>query len=72
MRAGPSSSRPPALLTVAEAASALRVSPLTLRRRIARGEVPAYRVGARGAVRLEANAVRGLLRPYRAGRGDVG
>jgi excisionase family DNA binding protein len=54
----------PSLLSVAEAAAALGVSPITVRRRIASGELSAVRVGERGAVRIDAAALDELCQPY--------
>jgi excisionase family DNA binding protein len=55
------------LLTVAEAASMLRVNPITIRRHIARGLLPAIRVG-RG-VRVRREALDQFIRP--AGPGEA-
>ena len=49
------------LLTVRESAELLRVTPITIRRYIAAGRLPAVRVG-RG-VRVRREAVEGLLEP---------
>lgn len=49
------------LVSIAEAAQHLHVSPKTVRRRIADGELAAYRVGR--LVRLDAEQVRNLARP---------
>jgi len=51
------------LLTVAEVAAQLRVSPWTIYRRAADGSLPALRVGAGGPLRFTADAVETLLRP---------
>lgn len=55
-----------ALLTVEEAARVLRVSPDTVRRRIAAGELPALRVGgsSQAPVRISRSALEDLLRPF--------
>ena len=52
-------------LTVRETADLLAVSPLTVRRRIAGGELAAVRVGAgrRSPVRIPRGALDQLLRP---------
>jgi excisionase family DNA binding protein len=51
------------LLTVAEVARALAVSPKTVRRRIASGELAAVRLGRgpKAPVRVDSDAVAGLL-----------
>jgi excisionase family DNA binding protein len=51
-------------LTVAEAATFLRVSPSTVRRWIRKGDVPAYRVGRR-RVALKRDDLSNLIRPAR-------
>jgi excisionase family DNA binding protein len=53
------------VLTIREAADALRVSPLTIRRAIKRGEIPATIVGGRDPIK----AGRGL--GYRVKRDDL-
>jgi excisionase family DNA binding protein len=58
-------------LTVAEAADLLRVQPRTIRRMIARGELPARRLGSR-SIRLRADDVEAVLLTIpnaRSGRG---
>lgn len=52
------------LLSVNEAALELGVSPVTIRRRIASGELAAVRIGTRGAVRIPSAALALLIRPY--------
>lgn len=54
---------PDALLTATEAAELLRVSTRTLRRWIASGALPAYRVGPRGPIRCRRRDVERLLTP---------
>lgn len=54
-------------LTVAEAADYLSVSPVTVRRLIARGDLPAFKVGSSRAVRIPRVELIKLLRPIRAG-----
>jgi excisionase family DNA binding protein len=56
-------------MSVAEAALMLGVSPITVRRRIATGELQAVRVGQRGAVRIPESALARLLRPYQHEQG---
>jgi excisionase family DNA binding protein len=52
------------LLSVPEAALRLRVSEVTVRRRIAAGELTAVRVGKRGAVCVPVLALEELCVPY--------
>jgi excisionase family DNA binding protein len=52
----------PPLLTIGEAAAALRVSVPTIRRWIRSGHLPAAHVGP-GSLRVEARAVRQLINP---------
>ena len=60
------------LLTVAEVAERLRVSPWTIYRRAAEGSLPSLRVGQAGPLRFTADAVETLLRPTRIhDRGDT-
>jgi excisionase family DNA binding protein len=56
----------PALLTVSEAAAALRLSQASVWRRIATGELRAVRLGAQAgsAVRVPVSAVREFTRDY--------
>lgn len=49
------------LLTVKETADMLRVSPVTIRRHIASGKLPAVRIGR--AIRIERDAVSTLVEP---------
>jgi excisionase family DNA binding protein len=56
------------LLSVADVARRLRVSRHTIYRRVASGDLPAFRVGESGPLRFEASAVEQLLRPARAPR----
>jgi excisionase family DNA binding protein len=51
------------LLTVAEAARRLRQSPVSVYRRVADGQLPALRVGEKGPLRIEEEALERLLRP---------
>jgi len=53
------------LLTVAEVAEQLRVSPWTIYRRAADGSLPSLRVGQAGPLRFTADAVETLLQPAR-------
>lgn len=50
------------LVTIADAADYLAVTPLTIRRRIQAGELKAYRVGPR-IVRVDLNEIDALLEP---------
>lgn len=50
------------LVTIAAAAEHLSVSPKTVRRLIARGELPARRIGAR-SIRVPVDALNDLGRP---------
>jgi excisionase family DNA binding protein len=52
------------LLSVPEAALRLHVSEVTVRRRIASGELSAVRIGERGAVRIPETALTEFCRPY--------
>ncbi len=52
------------LLSVPEAALRLHVSEVTVRRRIAAGELSAVRIGNRGAVRIPETALAAILQPY--------
>ena len=54
------------LLTVAETAKLLRVSPITVRRRIADGQLDAVRVGK--GIRVPMDAIERFLRPADDGR----
>ena len=58
-------------LTVAEAATLLRVAPSTVRRWIRDGDVPAYRVGRR-RVALKRDDLSNLIRPARPVGGTGG
>ena len=51
----------PDLLTVREAAQVLRVSPLTLKRWVKRGKLPAIRINSRGDRRYRKEAILYLL-----------
>jgi excisionase family DNA binding protein len=53
------------LLTVQETARLLRLTPMTVRRYIAAGRLPAVRVGRR--VRVERDAVQALVEPFKPG-----
>ena len=50
------------LLTIAEAARRLKVSPLTIKRWIAQGRLPAYRVGPRH-IRIKERDIEAIIRP---------
>lgn len=56
-------------LTLAEAAEWYGVSERTLRRRIAEGRLPAYRVGPR-SIRVKAEDVEALAQPIPTAGGD--
>jgi excisionase family DNA binding protein len=59
-----------ALLTVGEVSATLRVSPRTVWRRIATGELQAVRLGPPGsAVRVRVSSVRALMHDYNGGAG---
>lgn len=58
------------LVTIAEAARALKVSPSTIRRWIGQGDLPAYRVGPR-RVRVSKPDLARLVAPVREGQPDV-
>lgn len=60
---------PEHLVYVAEAAEMLGVSVQTIHRRIAAGELPAFRVGDVGPYRIPEHAVEGLLRPVETQEG---
>jgi excisionase family DNA binding protein len=53
----------PHLLTVKEAADAIRVSKDSIYRRIESGELPARRIGRHGPLRIERDELDRLLRP---------
>ena len=50
-------------LTIAETAKTANVSTKTVRRRIADGSLPGYRVGGSQLLRIKASDVEALLRP---------
>jgi excisionase family DNA binding protein len=54
---------PDRLLTIREAAEWLNVSPITVRRLIAAGELEAVRIGTAAVVRIEPGAVTACLQP---------
>ena len=54
------------LLTVNEAAERLTVDHKTIRRAIANGELPGYRIGSSSAIRVDQEDVDALLRPIPA------
>ena len=58
------------ILTVSEAAERLGVSPLSARRMIAAGILPARRYVERGHMRVEAEAVDDLIESSKIGGGD--
>ena len=58
---------PVALLTIKEVAATLKVDPVTVRRRIASGELQALRVGTDGGIRVPVQSLAALLRPVAGG-----
>lgn len=52
-----------------EAAEYLSVSPLTVRRRIAAGDLTGYRLGRSRTIRIDLDELEGMLRPIPAGGG---
>lgn len=68
-RAAASAAPPRRYITINEAAEQLGVVPLTVRRRIATGELPAYRLGNSKTVRILADDLDALMRPIPAGGG---
>lgn len=54
-------------LSVTEAAEILAVSTDTVRRLVARGELPSYRVGSSRLIRVLRSDVLALLKPVKAG-----
>lgn len=60
---------PPArrYISLDDAAEYLAVSPLTVRRRIAAGELPAYRLGRSRTIRLDLADVEKMMRPIPVG-----
>ena len=63
MRSMPNTSHQ--LITIAEAAALFRVHPRTIRRRIAGGDLTAYRVGPH-LIRLDVDEIDTMLRPIPA------
>lgn len=59
------------LLTIPEAAAALKVSPVTISRWLKQGRLPAYRMGPR-AVRIRREDLTDVLKPSGHADGDVG
>jgi len=53
------------LLTVQEVADAMRVSEKTVRRLIKRGDLPAYKVGDRGQLRVKERELEGYIEAQR-------
>lgn len=51
----------PELLTAKETAEIFRVTPLTIKRWIKRGKLPAIRINTRGDIRIKKTAVMWLL-----------
>lgn len=69
---------PPSRVTTArryvsldEAAEYLSVSPLTVRRRIAAGDLTGYRLGRSRTIRIDLDELEGMLRPIPVG-GEAG
>ena len=64
-------SAPPRLLTVRQVAKRLNLSELTIRRRIARGDIPAIQVGGKhGPVRVNEDELAERLYGARTEAGD--
>jgi excisionase family DNA binding protein len=53
------------LFDIEQCAKVLRVIPATVRRRIADGQLEAYRVGRQGNIRVDERSLDELLVPYR-------
>lgn len=53
-------------ITIDEAAEQLRVDPVTIRRLIARGELPACRIGRTALIRIDQADLDKLLKPVPA------
>ena len=51
----------PELLTAKEAAEIFRVTPLTIKRWIKRGKLPAIRINTRGDIRIKKTSIMWLL-----------
>ena len=51
------------LVSINQAADALAVSHMTVRRMIQRGELPAFRVGKSRAIRIKSSDIQKMLRP---------
>lgn len=59
---------PPDFLTVAEAAAILRIGTMGIYRIVDAGELPAYRFGKRGLVRIDRVDLYKYMRQSRSGR----
>jgi excisionase family DNA binding protein len=59
------------LLTVPEVAEAMKVSAKTVRRLIKRGDLPAYRVGDRGQLRVEERELERYVESQRVRSADL-
>lgn len=59
------------LLTVPEVADAMKVSAKTVRRLIKRGDLPAYRVGERGQLRVEERELERYVESQRVRSDDL-
>jgi excisionase family DNA binding protein len=55
--------KPRVTITIPQAAQRLGVEPRTVRRYIASGKLPAYRIGGEGFIRINADDVERLLVP---------
>jgi excisionase family DNA binding protein len=59
------------LLTISEVALAMKVSERTVRRLIKSGDLPAYRVGGRGQLRVEMSELERYVEAHRVRAGKL-